>query len=45
MTRDELIEELKRCPYNCEVEIFVDGDALSIDRIDNAPGILLYPEE
>jgi hypothetical protein len=37
MTRDELIEELKRCPYNSEVTVH----GFKIDEIRSIPSIEL----
>lgn len=44
-TRDQLIEELKRCPYNCDVLIAIDGSEYDIDFVVGEPGILIVISE
>lgn len=45
MTRDELIEELKRCPYNCDVTVAIDGQEYDVERIIDVPNITIVAEE
>jgi hypothetical protein len=45
MTRDELIEELEKLPYNAEVLVLSDGIKWDISHVMNTPTFLIILDE